>query len=87
MESTTFATTVLSIVSVLVVGGVIASIKTAIDVAVIKQILKDGQGRMDRIEAEIAAIREDHSRKHKRHSERLDNLERPNSNGTLPPVR
>jgi hypothetical protein len=48
----------------LVVGGVVASIKTALDVAVIKQILREGQGRMDRIEDRIG-----------KHSARIKDLE------------
>lgn len=84
MADTEFATWVLGIVSVLVIGGVGASIKTAIDVAVIKQILREGAGRMDRLEvrmdryeAEAAAFKEEVERKRKRHSERIGNMERP----------
>jgi hypothetical protein len=84
MADTEFATWVLGIVSVLVIGGVGASVKTAVDVAVIKQILREGAGRMDRLEvrmdryeAEIAAFKEEVERKRKRHSERINDMERP----------
>ena len=75
MADTEFATWVLGIVSILVVGGVGASVKTAIDVAVIKQILREGAGRMDRLEAIMDTERVANAARHKRHSERLDNLE------------
>ena len=75
MVDAEFAKWVLVVVGGLVVGGVVASIKTAVDVAVIKQILREGAGRMDRLEAAAEADRVANERRHKRHSERLDNLE------------
>lgn len=72
---TDFAGWVLGIVGVLVVGGVVASVKSAIDVAVIKQILKSGEGRMDRIE-----------QSQKRHSDKIRKLENPPSNPMIRPI-
>lgn len=78
-----FAEWVLGIVAVLVVGGVAASIKHAIDVAVIKNMLRHGDSRFDRQEAEITEIK----KAQKRHSERIRDLEVPPSNGTLKPYK
>lgn len=78
-----FAEWVLGVVAVLVAGGVIASIKHAIDVAVIKNMLRNGDARFTRQEEDIKDIRT----VQKRHSERIRNLEVPPSNGRLKPHR
>lgn len=76
---TEFADWVLGIVAVLFVGGVVASVKAAVDVAVIKSMLKHGDTTFARIDVDIGDIRQ----AVKRHSERIRDLEVPPSNGTV----